>query len=160
MTSIDTYASTNPALLAIVLRSFVLGYFEKKKTAMPFPLILLPVPIVLTAEVAETFGSTNVTTGLIPWVTRYPKVTVGMRQRLEATTPFSKEAFLFGLKYGLFEVDASGGVTVNPKGLKKNPPPNGLAYITDALKLAKRFGAWVAGAGRPENVFVSLGAHR
>lgn len=158
--SIDTFAATNPAFCSIILYSFAEGFATTNSGETPFPLILLPVPLVLTREIADSFEGTNAKTGLLSWVTRSPEITVGLRDKLRDTADISKQAFLFGSRYGLLSLSEAGRVTVNPDRLAKKPPVTGNAYVTEALKLARRLGGWVGSAGSTQTIFVALGVNR
>jgi hypothetical protein len=158
--SIDTYATTNPAFCSILLYSFIEGYDSTNSNGLPFPLILLPVPIVLTSDIASAFEGTNSRTGLMSWIARNPEVTVGMRDRLHSTSEFSKQALLFGFRYGVFSLAESGRIFLQPDSLAKKIPSVGSSYVLDALKLAKRLGAWIGKAGTIETILIALGTNR
>lgn len=158
--SIDTYAATNSAFCSLIIYSFIEGFAKTNSTGAPFPLILLPIPIVLTRDTADSFEGTNLKTGLLSWVTRNPEVTIGLRNRLEETTDLSKDAFLFGSRYGLFTLSDTGRVFLKPDCLKRKPPSTGSKYVTDAFKLARRFGSWLGEAGNTQTIFIALGVNR
>jgi hypothetical protein len=158
--SIDTYAATNPAFCSVILYSFLEGFSTTNSTGIPFPLMLLPIPIVLTREIADSFEGTNVRTGLLTWATRSPEITIGLRERIQNTSDFSKQGLLFGSRFGLFSISDIGRVFLKPDCLKKNLPTTGRTYITEAIKLARRLGVWVGEAGSTETVFIALGVNR
>ncbi|MCE9551917.1 MAG: DUF6521 family protein [Planctomycetes bacterium] len=158
--SIDTYAATNPAFSSILLYSYIEGYGSTNSNGLPFPLILLPVPIVLTSDIATAFEGTNTKTGLLSWIARNPEVTVGMRDRLYSTSEFSKQALLFGIRYGVFSLAETGRIFLKPDSLAKKPPSAGSSYVVDAMKLAKRLGAWIGDAGTTETILIALGTNR
>lgn len=158
--SIDIYAATNPAFCSILLYSFIEGYGSTNSHGLPFPLILLPVPIVLTSDIANAFEGTNSRTGLLSWIARNPEITIGMRDRLHSTSEFSKQAFLFGFRYGLFALPESGRIFLQPDSLVKKVPSAGRSYVVEALKHAKRLGAWIGEAGTTETILIALGANR
>jgi hypothetical protein len=158
--SIDTYAATNPAFCSLLLYSFIDGHNLSNSSGLAFPLILLPVPIVLTRDIADAFKGTNIRTGLLSWVSRNPEITIGMRERLRATSEFSKQALLFGTRYGLFSITDSGRVFLKPDSLTKSLPSAGNNNIAEAMKLAKRLGTWIGEAGTTETILIAIGANR
>ena len=158
--SIDTYAVTNPAFCSLVLRAFTEGYVEGDPAGVPLALILLPLPLVLTREIAETLGHTNVTTGLLPWVSSNPQVTIGLSERLANTARYSREVLLFGLRQRIVDINDGGRVVPIPDGLVRKPS---FAVSTEpgrAISLSRRLGVWAGQVGSPETVFLSLGANR
>lgn len=158
--SIDTFAATNPAFCSALLYSFIDGYASTNSSGLPFPLILLPIPIVLTSEIADAFKGTNAKTGLLSWIGRNPEVTVGMRERLQDTSEFSKQALLFGCRYGIFSIAESGRISLRPDALAKSIPAAGSSYTVNAFRFAKRLGTWVGEAGTTETILIALGANR
>ena len=158
--SIDIYASTNPALGALVIRAFVEAYIKEDATGVPLSLIYLPLPLVLSGEIASTLEETAATTGLLPWVGRYPQVTVGFPERLTRTAKFSRHGLLFGIRQRILTVNAQGRVLSISTGLMKKPNFDTATEPGRAIKLAKRLGAWIGRVRSEETVFVCLGAHR
>lgn len=159
-TAIDTYAATNPALCAIILRAYIEGFAKSNPNGLPFPLILLPIPIVLNSDIVKMFEKTKGSTGLIPWIDRNPEVTVGFAQRVQDTAEYSRAGLLFGARYGVFEINRAGRVTLKPDGLTKKTTSIKAPYIANAIRLADRFGTWVGKAGNPETILVALGVNR
>lgn len=154
--AIDTYAATNPAFCCTLIISYLEGYAQP----MPLPLILLPVPVLLTNEIADSFDGTNSTTGLITWTTRHPEITVGMRDRLRKTAEYSRQGLLFGVRYNALTVDSKAQIFLRQQGLKKKLPTAGDSFVAKSLKLAKRFGIWVGAVGNTETVLLMLGANK
>jgi hypothetical protein len=107
-TSLDTFANTNPAFCALVLRAFVEGFLQGDGEGVPLPHVVLPLPIVLSADLAATFAGTNATTGLLTWVGRHPHVTLELRERVTTSACFSREALLFGVTRRVLGVNDRG----------------------------------------------------
>lgn len=158
--SIDTFAATNPAFCSLVLRAFSEGYTQGDPQGVPLPLILIPLPLVLSNDIAQTLQSTNSATGLLPWIARTPEVTVGMAERLTKTAAFSREALLFGLRYRILSVTPSGRVVPESIGLTRKLKFPASADPGRAINLANRLGIWAAEVGSPQTIFVTLGANR
>jgi hypothetical protein len=158
--SIDTYAVSNPAFCSLVLRAFAEGYVQADPAGVPLALVLLPVPLVMTKEIADTLGSTNVNTGLLPWVSNNPQVTIGFSQRVTNTAHYSREALLFGLRQRIVDINESGRVVPITDGLAKKPAFPVSTEPGRAMSLARRLGVWAGQVGSPETVFVSLGGNR
>src|SRR5262249_38275797 len=119
--SLDAYAATNAAMCSLVLRAFVEGYCSVDAAGVPLPLILTPLPIVHTDSLAQTMQSTNATTGLVSWVSRFPQVTVGLPERIADAADHAKNALLFGLRYRILAINSDGRVILDSGGLKKKP---------------------------------------
>jgi Family of unknown function (DUF6521) len=158
--SLDAYAATNPAMCSLVLRAFVEGYCAVDSTGVPLSLILVPLPLVYTESLAQTLDSTNVTTGLVSWASRYPQVTVGLAERIESVAEHARNALLFGLRYQILNIGPNGRVMLDATGLKKKPAFPMSTDIGRATGLARRLGAWIGQVQSPETVFIVLGVNR
>ena len=149
--AIDVYAMTNPALCGLVVSAFAAGAQEVDAAGPEFPLLFLPVPIVLSRELLDRFRQTNRATGLFEWLARHPAVTVSFAERMSATVTYSRRGMLFAARYGLAEWRDGGRLSLTEDGQRavraatasSGPAPRG-AVIADAVRAARRLGAWVA----------------
>jgi hypothetical protein len=158
--SIDVYASTNPALCALVLRSFVEGYESEDSAGAPLSLVFLPLPLVLSDEIAATLESTITTTGLLPWVGQYPEITVGFPEKVTRTASFSRQGLLFGIRQRALTVTGEGRVLAISDGLRKKPTFKLSTEPGRAMNIAKRLGVWMGRVRSEGTIFVCLGTHR
>src|SRR5262249_10086726 len=115
--SLDVLANTNPAFCSLVLRSFVEGYMRGEAEGLPLPHILLPLPIILSTDLTGFFAGTNTGTGLLTWIGRYPQVTIDLRERVQASALFSREALLFGITQRILDVNQRGNIVTDDEGL-------------------------------------------
>ncbi len=160
MLSIDTFATTNPAFCSLVIRAFVEGYVGEDSEGLFLPLILLPIPLVLTEETAATFAQTNSTTGLLPWLARFPEVTVMLRSRISGTANISRQALLFGIRQRVLSVLPSGRVVLDSDGLRRKPTFPARSEVGRATNYAKRLGTWCGQVRSAETILISLGVNR
>jgi hypothetical protein len=160
LVSIDVFATTNPAYCSLVLRAFVEGYMQGDKEGVPLPLVILPLPLVATESIANTLASTNASTGLLPWISRNPEVTIGMSERLAKTAGFSQDGLLFGIRFGILTISKAGRVITADAGLKKKLKLPATEEPGRGIALSRRIGIWAGQVQSPETVFISLGANR
>ena len=158
--STDTFAYTNPAFCALMLRGFVEHYMKAEKRGVPLPLMLLPLPIALSGDLADTFDGTNSRTGLITWVGRHPEITLDLGRRIEALTPFSREALLFALSRRILDINDAGCVVLDESGMKK-----ALRFPTSeprgrVLLITRTLGRWVGEVRSTETVLACLGLNQ
>ena len=83
MASLDIFADTNPAYCSRILMEFCWGYEEEAGSGVPFPLIILPLPIVLSGDHEAMFDGTNKATGLFTWIDRNPELLLDLSERVE-----------------------------------------------------------------------------
>jgi hypothetical protein len=158
--SLDTFANTNPAFCALILRAFVDGHIQIDDSGLPLPFVVLPLPVVLSADIANTFAGTNSSTGLLTWIGRHPSITIELRRRIEASARFSREALLFGITRRVLGVNDRGRVVLDDEGLTRK-----VRFPADedrgrAVSNARQFGRWLAGVRSIETVFACLGLNR
>ena len=158
--SIDAFAATNPAFCAVVLRAFVKGYVEQDPEGVPLSLLLIPLPVLLSGDIAGALVGTNATTGLLPWVARNPEITIGLRERVGRVASFTREALLFGLRYRVLTITSAGLVLPDTAGLKKQPKFAATTDVGRALANGRKLGQWVGQVRSPQTVLVSLGVSR
>lgn len=158
--SIDTFATTNPAYCSLVLRAFAEGYVQADPDGVPLALMVLPLPLVLTREIADTLQRTNVMTGLLPWVNANPEITVGLAERVSRTSAYSRRALLFGLRQRILDVTSAGRVVPISDGLVRQPNFPASTEPGRAISHARRVGTWAGQVRSPETVFVGLGGNR
>lgn len=158
MISLDVYARTNPAFCSLVLHSFVRGYVACDQDGVAYPLMFLPLPIVLSDSRSNSFTGTNKTTGFWEWVSRNPQLTVGFTEAIERTAQYTREALLFGVKYRFLEVTEAGRFIVDDQALRKRAKFPASDDRGRALSLAERLGQWMGPIGSTESVFFALGA--
>ncbi|MDQ0257095.1 hypothetical protein J2S74_004541 [Evansella vedderi] len=148
MISTDIYSSTNPALCSIVLWSFLKGFEEQNKDGCEFPIILLTLPISLSNKVRETFKGTSNATGLLTWLSRGPQSLIGLPQRIETSSSFTKDAIIFGINNKIIDIDnKTGKLKSNNSGLTQSKLNNILksekaSELKDIMLISKRFGNW------------------
>lgn len=155
--AIDVFAATNPALGAVVLRSFATGYVTEENAGVPMPLIFFPLPIVLSRRLSATMEGTNVTTGLVTWLTRRPEVCLGLSDRIDGTGAFTQESVAFGIRYGLLSIVENGRIQPNSAGLRKQIRFSARDDRGRALNLASRLGAWMGRMPSPQSIFHNFG---
>lgn len=158
--ALDTFASTNPAFCALVLRAFIEAFQKVEPGGCPISLLVLPLPLVLSEDRTGFFDGTNAKTGLLTWIGRYPEITIDLAERIEATAKFAQEALMFGLTRQILDVTPRGHIVTSDHGLVRRPKFATADERQRAFTLAMRLGGWCAGVGSVETVYTSLGLHR
>lgn len=154
MAAHDIAAETNPALCAAVLREFSRWHFSVKETWPGLTKAYVALPLALSEELAPTFTSTNMNTGLLVWVTRSPQVLSGLAQRINGSLEITTNAIRFGAIHRLFDLDEDSRLCAPA------PPLKG-AVLTGPMqavfKRARLLGIWLASAGSERTVLETLG---
>jgi hypothetical protein len=138
--SIDIFAETNPAFYSLVLLSFLKGYYEESDEAISFPLLILPIPIVMSGDLDFTFLKTSKRTGFFSWVEKNPKIKFKLTERMEESSSFVKSAIQYGFYKGVFTLLGNGNVIPNLDAVKKYEANK---ITSNSYKKAEKLGAWL-----------------
>jgi hypothetical protein len=150
--ALDLYAMTNPALGSAVLWSFLKG----ADTGIEYPVLFLPLPILLSSSLAASFEGTNSRTGFYAWLDRAPELTVGMGARVNRTASITRRALLYGSQIGAITADADGRFRSTPTVRESRLNRAGPA-VKPLFPLARRLGGWVASVGSSRDVLYAFG---
>lgn len=151
--SIDIFAETNPAFCSIVLLKYCEGYFKEAKEGIPFPLLLLPLPIILSDDLAKTFEGTNSRTGFFHWVENNPELLLNLSERIDESSEFIKPAIEFGFYKRIFILDEKGFIHPQSESIKKITKSN----LDIFYKHAERMGQWVGQIKSVKTIYNCLG---
>lgn len=154
--TIDVFSTTNSAFGALLLWRFASGYSKVNSSGVELPLLYLPMPLLLSADLLESFAHTNSTSGFMSWINRAPHVPLELPRRLPRTAEFSRNAIAFALRYRLLRPTSGGFFVHDTTGLKKSPTRPASMLAGRQLSLAERLGKWMADVPS-STVFYSLG---
>jgi hypothetical protein len=152
-TSIDIFAETNPAFCSLILFNFCKGYYNVTKTGAPFPLLFLPMPIVLSNDLSKSFAGTNVNTGFFRWVENNPELLLDLTIRINDSSEFLKPAIEFGVFKRIFKIDDSGNLIPVEKSVKKQKNPE----LDRLFKFSERLGNWIGQVNSTKTIYNQLG---
>ncbi|TAJ09050.1 hypothetical protein DMA11_20780 [Marinilabiliaceae bacterium JC017] len=151
--SIDIFAETNPAFCSLVLYSFIRAYHEESGCPVSFPLLLLPIPIILSGDLESSFNGTNKKTGFFTWLERNPKIRFELIDRIENSMEYIKPAIEYGFFKGIFKLSSKGEIypeTQSVKNCKTN-------QITKPIfKRAENLGYWLGRINSRRTIFNHL----
>lgn len=154
--SFDIFNATNPAFGSTILHEFTKAYAETAGRGVDFPILFLPIPIVLSDALKETFAHTNKNTGFFEWLNRSPEVTLNLDERVSSTIQLTQQAIRFGLQAKLISMDTLGQFHANTAGLKSKTTLSKYRSIAENLSRAKRLGHWIGGVQSINTVFNTL----
>lgn len=157
MVSSDVYTITNPVLGSIVLWSFLQGYESNSERGCFYPLLLLPLPLVLSESIRNEFKGTNSATGLYTWVSRNQKVLLRFNERVKKTNQFSKKAIVFACSNKIMHFQEDGTLISSNKGIIKKNMNSLSSELKEMLSVSKRLGYWMSQMDSPSSILNSLG---
>lgn len=152
--SVDVFAATNPAFLSLILLSFIEGYNEEAQEGLPFALAILPIPMILSGDLDNTFNGTNIRTGFYAWVKQNPVVVVNLSDRINDSVEYIQPAISYGIAKKIIKFDEKGklwGIPQNTGNFQ------GSATLGRFFKNSKRLGNWVGQIKSTKTIFNHLG---
>jgi hypothetical protein len=152
-TSIDIFAEANPAFCSLILLNFCKGYFHETKIGVPFPLLLLPLPIILSNDLSKSFNGTNVRTGFFRWIKNNPEILLDLTIRINESNEFLKPAIEFGVFKRIFQIDNLGfliPIENSVKNLYKSE-------LENLFKYSDRLGKWIGQVNSTKTIYNHLG---
>lgn len=152
--SIDIFANTNPAFCSLILHSFCQGYYTVKGKGVTFPLLLLPIPIILSNDLAPSFDGTNVKTGFLSWVKKNPFLTIGLSDRIESAYNIIKPGIAFACSKSILEVNSKGEFFPKDDALKNYV---NVVELSKLYKNAYRLGQWLGEINSTKTIYNHLG---
>ena len=149
--SIDIFAATNPAFCSLVILGFCKGYFEESNEAVPFPLLIFPIPFLLSGDLSHTFSHTSMQTGFFRWVENNPEIRINLSQRIEESCEYTNPAIRYGFNRGVLTLTDDGLITPNVK--------KGFGNTTVDLyfKKSERLGRWFGQIKSTKTIYNHLG---
>ncbi|MCI4251560.1 DUF6521 family protein [Bacillus sp. CCB-MMP212] len=162
MISVDTYASTNPALCSLILWSFLKGVEEVTNNGCEFPILFLPIPFALSKQIRETFDGTDNSTGLLTWLSREPQILINLAKGIEASNAITKDGLTFGYANKIIRIDKNGQFYSDNQGLVQKRLREFLNIkggedLKSAFVIAKRFGNWCGQLENTKIIFNVMG---
>lgn len=152
-TSIDIFAETNPAFCSLIIFNFCKGYFKETKFGVPFPLLILPLPIILSNDLAKSFDGTNVKTGFFRWTENNPEILLDLTTRINESNEFLKPAIEFGVFKKIFKIDSSGLLIPAENGVNNRKKTE----LDKLFKTADRLGNWIGQVNSAKTIYNHLG---
>ena len=153
-TALDLYATTNPALCSALVWSFLAGAGEADHP-LEFPLLFLPLPIVLSS-LRTTLDHTNRRTRFYGWLERHPEVRVGLADRVHRMQLITRRAVLYGARIRLITATHDGAFrpadSLSETALSHTGPG-----VRRLFPIARRLGLWIGEVGSAREVLYALG---
>lgn len=153
----DLYAETNPAFGAYAIVGFCREY---RSTAAKNPsifLVYLALPIALSRDTEKSFSGTNIRTGLLAWLNRYPEVRLNLGARLDASLDVVSASLKLGLSSQALALVEDGAINLGPKSPIKAPVEKLPPEPKKVIRRAERLGGWMGEAGSVGTIFSAFG---
>jgi len=143
----------NPAFCGELLRRCIRAHNAVAESQFPFPLVFLPLPIVLHRKTRESISG-NTREQMHVWLQSHQDARIGFAERAKELVPITREAVAFLFQIRAIAVDNRAGLRLNPYDVRK------IAFneeITDCFRKAEILGRWFARAGSPAVIYTMWG---
>ena len=155
----EEHGLLNPSFCSILIWHAAFGHITGSAISASLALeeAFLVLPIVLHEETRRVLPKTTATS-LAVWVTEHPIEKALLPSTATRLVPFTREALLFGERYGIFNLTNS---TISPNDSWESKVRGSVNKATEeVLNCAKRaefVGRWFARSGSPSTVLSILG---
>lgn len=153
MISIDIFAETNPAFCSIILLKFSSGYYSVTSEGVPFPLLIIPLPILLSGDLYKSFEGTNQKTGFYRWLENNNEIVLNLSERIEDSFEYFKPAIEFGFSKNIFSLNENGKINPIVQNIKNKYP----SELADQIRYAERMGNWFGQINSVKTIYNCLG---
>lgn len=157
MITTDVFSITNPALTSLILWSFLDSFEPVEEKGCPFPLIFLPLPLVLSQSIRDKFKGTNAATGLYSWITRKQNILINLDTRINKTVSLTRNAIIFGCSNGIITIQSNGTLISNNKGIVKGRLKDCFEELQEMISVSKKLGVWFSQINSTSSILNSLG---
>ncbi len=157
ITSVDIYSMTNPAMCAVILWAFTDGYHQADSNGCSIPLIYVPLPVILSKSLDDSFEGTNSRTGLLEWPTRNPNLPIGLGSMIAESKNITVPALRFALAHDLITLNQSGCLVASRTKLPNQSLLSSNTTLNHFKKRANTLGFWFGRVGSPSLIMQSLG---
>jgi hypothetical protein len=153
----DLFAETNPAFGAFLAIAFCRSFQESAGSPPNIALLYLAMPIAMSSDTQASFTATNVSTGLLSWLKRFPAVQHQLGQRLDASLSIVTASLRFGFSSRALAMGDDGAVSLGYDAPAKAYAARLPIGPKQAMKRSERLGVWMADAGTPGSIFSAFG---
>lgn len=155
--SYDLYAETNPAFVSFLLYRFVKSFSGGTSDTPHIGLAYLAVPLAMSERLETSFASTNVSTGFLAWLNRFPESRVGLQRDVAHSKHVTAAGLRAALHSQLLNIKPDATLEI---GVARRPPENAKGKLPsgpkNAVSRAERLGVWMSKVGGPALIFSAL----
>jgi hypothetical protein len=145
----------NPAFSGSLVYTAVSQFQKRDPRGMPFPVLFLVLPIVLSSSLRKTLPNTT-RTPLQLWIDRAPEIRIDLAKRVSNLAPITRESLVFLLQRQRLS-------TKKDRILKGKPiiglsaAAAGATELADLMERARVLGGILGKEIDTETIFISLG---
>lgn len=153
----DLFAETNPAFGTYIIVEFCREFCSISPKSPSIALVYLAVPIALSRDTERSFAGTNIQTGLIAWLNRYPDVRLDIGTRLNASLDVVSASLKLGITSKALALVEGGAIGLGPNPPIKSPVDRLSKEPKNVIRRARRLGHWMGEAGTAGAIFSVFG---
>lgn len=142
----------NPAFCGEVIRRCMFEYQQANKSAIPFQLAFLILPIILNKRVRESLPKTS-GKNFVSWIEENQIIKKDLPSIIKGVIPYSRESVMFLMMYEIIKINDNGEFEV----ITKSKTITGDNETTECYKKAELLGKLFAKAGTSQFIFINLG---
>lgn len=153
----DYYSDVNPALCSLVLCNFALSYRIASDDNPTYPLLIIPIPLVLSGELDEFFAHKQGRSDFFVLLDQHPEVRISLTSRIKNSLEITQNALAFSFQNNALSFNHETkkfSLTEHARNiLKKKSNPT----VANYLKKSALLGTWMGRINSDQTIYTHLG---
>jgi hypothetical protein len=116
-------------------------------------LVVLPLPIILSNDLAPTFEHTKANTGFFRWIQNNPEILLELSERINESSEFLNPAIEFAVYRKIIQITNLGTLLA----VQENISTAKSQGLSDLFKRANKLGNWMGQVNSSKTIFNYLG---
>lgn len=143
----------NPAFCGEIL-SECISEFNRRKGALPFPLVFLILPIILHPKTRSTIP--YIPRHMHIWIQTNREILIDFPQRVQNLAEITRETITFLLQLKVLQINENGELIRNPE-IKLQKTVHEVSEVQDCINKCRNLGKLFAGAGNSSTIYTMWG---
>lgn len=123
---------------------------------MPFSLVILTLPMILSGKIRESIPNRR-DSSIHKWINKNEEVRIGLSANINSYLPFVRESIMFGIVHNSFSLDENGCLDIKKRNSKDSKFKTTNEEVISCLKKSEILGALLSKSGSAYTIYSILG---
>jgi len=153
----DYYADVNPAFCSLILCNFVLNYHSQSNSCPTYPLMIIPIPLVLSGEIDRFFNNKQLRSDLFLLLSQDPAVLFSLSNRIRDSLQITQNALAFSFQNRVLAFNTETKKFLPTERAKQLTNNKFNSTIRNYLKKSTLLGTWFGRINSESTIYSHLG---
>lgn len=155
----DYYSDINPALCSLVLCNFTLSYHSTSNDSPTYPLLIIPIPLVLSGELDSFFAHKQERSDFFALLKQHPEVRISLASRIKNSLGITQNALAFSLQNKVLKFDCKTKKFTHTGHARPTINKRLNPIISKYLKKSALLGTWMGRINSDSTIYTQLGIY-